>query len=148
MHNNNNFTQKSILRYIGVIFFGIIVIYSAFQAKNLILGPQISISEPQNGSKVTFGIYTIRGIAKNISAISLNDSPIFVDEEGQFEEKLIAPPGYSIMKILAKDRFGRTKIRYIHLMNTMDTLPSIDTPELPASITPENEPVETSNNQT
>lgn len=101
----------------GIVLFIIIAFYSLFQAKNLILGPVLTIEEPKNGATLPFSIYTVKGSAKNISFISLNDSPIFVDDEGRFEEKLIAPSGYSIMKMMVEDRFGRKKTQFIHLFN-------------------------------
>lgn len=112
MENN----QKRIRRF--SIFAGVLLLvsYITFQSKNLILGPSLSITSPQNGSSVD-EIFQIEGVAKKISAITLNDTPIFVDETGVFREKLIAPRGYSIIKVSVKDRFGRNKTEYLHLVN-------------------------------
>lgn len=94
----------------------ILGIYVAFQAKNLILGPQISVSEPHDGATVGFNVVDIKGIARNISEIKLDDSPIFIDTKGVFAEKLIVPPGYSIIKLSAQDRFGRKKTTLLHIV--------------------------------
>jgi len=106
-------------KLVGIIALGIsilLVAYVLFQAKNLILGPRLTISEPRDGMHLTNELVTITGVAKNVSAISLNDNPIFVDKEGVFREKLIAAPGYSIIKMSVEDRFGRKKTEYIHLV--------------------------------
>ncbi len=95
--------------------FGILS-YSLFQAKNLITGPVINIEEPRDGATLTYDVFDIKGDAKNISSIKLNDSPIFVNEEGKFSEKIVASPGYSVMKLEVEDRFGKKKTKYLHLV--------------------------------
>jgi len=108
---------KKILK-VGGIFIGIFVItgYALFQAKNIITGPTLSIESPYNGATLTEEAFVVKGFASNIASISLNDSPIFINENGLFEEKLIAPIGYSIMKLSVADRFGRRKTQYIQLI--------------------------------
>ena len=114
---NKHHDVKKIIR-ISTLSLGILLImfYSLFQAKNLILGPRFTIDEPIDGQTLTEEEFTFSGNAHNVSSITLNDSPIFIDENGIFREKLIAPSGYSIMKLEVKDRFGRSKIEYVHLI--------------------------------
>ena len=57
---------------------------------------------------LTESLIDVAGIATNISAISLNDRPIFIDESGAFSEKLMLYPGYNIIKLRAEDKFGST----------------------------------------
>lgn len=108
---------KKIIR-ISTLSLGILIIvfYSLFQAKNLILGPRFTIDEPTDGQTLLEEEFIFSGNAHNVSSITLNDSPIFIDENGVFKEKLIAPSGYSIMKLEVKDRFGRSKTEYVHLI--------------------------------
>ncbi|MCK5059975.1 MAG: hypothetical protein KAR00_02415 [Candidatus Pacebacteria bacterium] len=105
------------IKIIFVVILSIsIVVYAFYQARNLIQGPTITIGSPANGSLVASPIVVIQGIASNISSIQLNDSPIFVDEDGVFKEKLILSSGYNIIKLSASDRFGREKERLLQLM--------------------------------
>jgi hypothetical protein len=94
----------------------LLVGYTLFQAKNLIRGPVLVILEPKDGATVPYEIVTVKGTTENVSAITLNDSPIFIDKEGKFNEKIVAPVGYSIVKLSAKDRFGTEVIKYLHLI--------------------------------
>jgi hypothetical protein len=114
---NKQHDVKKIIR-ISTLSLGIllIVFYSLFQAKNIILGPRFTINEPLDGQTLLEEEFTFSGNAHNVASITLNDSPIFIDETGVFNEKLIAPLGYSIMKLEVKDRFGRSKIEYVHLI--------------------------------
>jgi hypothetical protein len=123
MKKRNQLEPKSSTYIIGLILLVVIAGYSLFQAKNLIIGPVMTIEEPLDGATLPFSLYTVRGSAQNISQISLNDKPIFVNDRGIFQEKLIAPPGYSIIKMTVKDRFGRSKTQHIHLMHPADENP-------------------------
>lgn len=86
-----------------------IIIYSYVQTKNLIIGPKIAITSPQNGSTVTDPLITLLGTSKNISKISVNDRPILVDQRGNFRDELVVQIGYNIISIKGSDRFGKEK---------------------------------------
>jgi len=81
--------------------------YAVFQARFLLLGPQISIENPRDGALVSQSIVTISGMAYNVSRITLNGRQIFTDQSGAWEEKLLVSPGVSIMTVEVRDRFGR-----------------------------------------
>jgi hypothetical protein len=95
---------------IGITLFvlSIIIVYAFFNARLIIAGPEIIIKSPENGSSFDYAFIEIVGTAKNTSFISMNGRSIYVDENNQFSEKLLLPPGTSIIKIDAKDRFGRS----------------------------------------
>ncbi|MDP2665840.1 MAG: hypothetical protein Q8P23_04415 [bacterium] len=90
-----------------IIFFILLASYSIFQARTLLVGPQVWIESPQDGETVENPLVVIKGQAKNIAWISLNDRQIFTDENGRWSEKLIVSKGISIMTVRARDRFGR-----------------------------------------
>lgn len=101
------------------IFFALllsIIIYGFFQARNLIAGPYIEVTSPLNGSVLNAPEIEIKGIAKNIAFINLNDRQIFVDDEGYFNEKLIAQSGYNIIKLTAEDKFKRHAQKLIEVI--------------------------------
>jgi hypothetical protein len=91
----------------GLMF---MIIYIAFQARHLIIGPQISlVDEPalrQNQRQIF-----LSGDAYNISHLWLNDRPIYTDAQGYFKEALILENGYTVATLRAEDRYGReTKV--------------------------------------
>ena len=63
-------------------------------------------------------LVTVAGTATNIARISLDDRQIFVDKQGNFSEKLLVPPGYTIIKLAAQDKFGRTTEKLVALNYT------------------------------
>ena len=97
---------------LGILFIG----YVLFQAKNLLLGPIITIDEPKDGTTITYEVVTVAGQAKNVAYIYLNNKQIYVDNNGHFSEKLIAPTGYSIIELSAKDKFGRMTRKIIRII--------------------------------
>ncbi len=103
-------------RLLIIIFFGLIAIYAIYQTHDILLGPRLFIQDVQNGKTYTEPLITIEGEAKNISHLFLNDRQIFTNEQGQFQEKLLLIPGYSIIKLEAKDKFGRSVKRMLALV--------------------------------
>ncbi len=82
--------------------------YALFNARQLINGPEIIIKSPENGRSFDMPFIEIFGVAKNTSFISMNGKTIYVNEDDEFREKLLLPPGTSIIKIDARDRFERS----------------------------------------
>lgn len=87
------------------------VMYVLFQARNIISGPEIILTDsytPIQHEK----IITLTGITKNIVKLTLNGKEIHTDERGAFTQMLVLAQGYSIVSLTAKDRFGRmTEVR-------------------------------------
>ena len=90
-----------------ITFLLLLTSYSIFQARSIILGPQVWIENPKNGEVVEDPLVVMEGRSRNIAWISLNDRQIFTDEKGWWSEKLIVSTGTSIMTVKARDRFGR-----------------------------------------
>lgn len=96
------------LQRFGVIVFSLILAgYGIFEAYDLWIGPSITITKPAQGALILESLVTIEGNTRNVSWISMLGRPITVDEQGRFREKLLLPPGYSILTFEAKDRLGR-----------------------------------------
>ena len=88
-----------------------------FNSRLFIKGPQIEVFGPENGSSFEDPFIEITGKTENVSFISLNDNPIFIDESGNFREKLLLSPGVSIIELYAHDTFNREKtilLQYVY----------------------------------
>ena len=108
---------KIALRIIVVSLVVVLMVgYSLYQARNLIHGPEITITSPTPGSTLHAPLVTIAGTAENIAFISLNDRQIFVNSNGDFSEQLLLAPGYNVWTISAKDKFGRVISKKIELV--------------------------------
>ena len=87
----------------------LIALYATFEARNIVRGPIISVEQPVNGATTISPLIEVRGRAKNISSIFLNDRPITVDEAGLFSEEITLGSGLNVVKVAGRDRFGREK---------------------------------------
>ncbi len=100
----------SIERLLKKIFYVLLAImfvgYAYFQARNLIQGPSIALTEEPH-IVTNERTIPISGIAKNIIALRLNGLQIHTDERGLFTHSLFLENGYSIMTLEAEDRYGR-----------------------------------------
>lgn len=84
-----------------------LISYGLFEARRLITGPVITITSPISGSATSSSAILISGTAENIAFLTINDRSAFTDEQGHFSERISAPPGYTVLTVRGKDRFGR-----------------------------------------
>ncbi len=103
----HRFTLGGILRTGGILsLVCIIVFYVHFQARNIIQGPTIALTDTletiQHGR-----IITLHGNAHNVVKITVNGKEIHTDETGTFSHTLVLENNYTILSIDAQDRFGR-----------------------------------------
>ena len=106
--DTNNHPFRTLVRYWSItIVLLLMFLFVIFQARFLIVGPQIVITEapdgPQNERQIT-----ISGTAYNISHLWLNDRTIYTDAKGNFKETIVLENGYTIATLRAQDRYGRT----------------------------------------
>ena len=101
---------KDLKTFTRIAIIGLFVLaiggYAMLTARNLIAGPVVELIEPKNGENLEEELVAVKGRTKNIVSISLNDHPITVDQQGNFEEKIILAQGYNIIKFEVTDRFG------------------------------------------
>jgi hypothetical protein len=93
---------------LGCLFAATIIGYAYYKTKNLILGPTITITNPQNNASTTESLVHLKGIIKNSTEVSVNNRKVYISEKGELDEKLLLLPGYNIITINAKDRFGHS----------------------------------------
>ena len=104
---------------LGLIIFG----YTAWQLRHIVGGPNLTITTPATGIVLTEPTLALAGYAKNIDWLYLNGRQIFTDQAGRFDETLLAAPGYNILTLIGKDKFGRmtTKILEVVYQNNSNS---------------------------
>src|SRR3989338_9459475 len=83
----------NVRRFLIILSVFLLISYGLFNARNLIIGPTIEIFSPSSETETKENTIIIKGRAKNITFLSLNERPIFVDKEGFFEERLLISAG-------------------------------------------------------
>lgn len=90
-----------------IAFFALFLLYGAFETAKLFLGPSLVIETPKDLSTIEDPFITVNGHVKRVAYITINDRQIFADTKGYFEDKLLLLPGYNIIELQVKDRFGK-----------------------------------------
>ncbi len=90
-----------------LLLLALALVYGLFEARRFLEGPVLSIDSPAPGAALS-SIAHVRGMARNISFITLNGRQIYVDDEGVFDETLTPAKGYTVLTVEVRDRFGRT----------------------------------------
>ena len=105
--------------------------YAYYEMRGYVYGPQLIISAPTDGFSVTEEILAVEGTAKNITEITLNGRPIFIDEDGHFKEDVLLLSGYNVLALTVVDRYERTNTQYLRGIYTPETP---DTRDIPPNI--------------
>lgn len=114
--------KRSLLLATLVILGLAIASYIYLESRDFLHGPEIMVTRPQNKSVIYDPAVEIEGKTKRIAAIELNDSPISIDNEGNFKEKLFLKNGYNVVKLVGWDRFKKQKEVILELVATSTTL--------------------------
>lgn len=105
MHENIPF--RTVIKFTcGLIILLLVLAYVVFQARYLIIGPQIVLVEESGVTQNQRQIF-LTGHAYNISHLWLNGRSIFTNAQGDFKEALILENGYTVVTLRAEDRYGR-----------------------------------------
>lgn len=111
-HNGIYYLKLYSLVTLGLI----IIIYSGFQAQKIVRGPVLVLTSPLNGATYTTPLIEIKGKAKHTSELLLNSRPLYTDRAGDFADTLLLIPGYNIIRLEAKDKFGSQTERQIEII--------------------------------
>ncbi len=102
-----NQDAKKILKIsLTSILFIFIIVYAFFISKDLIFGVKIKNVNIKDGAKMTDSVLEIKGNAKNAINLTLNGREISIDQQGNFDETIVLLPGYNVIDIKARDKFG------------------------------------------
>jgi hypothetical protein len=94
----------------------LIVGYTIFNSRFLIQGPEIVLENIEDSIVTQDKTLFLTGKILHSSFITINGRPIFIDEHGNFNEKLLLSSGVSIIDIYAKDKFGKEVRRKIDVL--------------------------------
>ncbi len=101
--------NKNLKWWLGIVsclvLFLIIGIFSYEKMSFVFRGIEIKATiEQKNDSSLA----VIKGVASKATYISLNGREIFINKNGDFSESVILLPGFSVVTINARDKFGKT----------------------------------------
>ena len=104
----HGYSFRTMVKYwLSALLALLIVSFIIFQARFLIMGPRITITDAPQGPQNERQIH-LKGDAHNIARLWLNDRPIYTDAQGNFDEAVVLENGYTIATLRAEDRYGRS----------------------------------------
>ncbi len=117
--NTLNTLGRYIFSSLLVLLFAAIILYIAYQARFLLLGPQITLFSPSESTVITSDMsLEVSGIARNIVTITINDRTVFTDDTGAFTEQVFLQPGINIATLEARDRYRRNTTTELLIIKT------------------------------
>lgn len=88
-----------------VVLFSIIMVFSYEKMSFVWEGVKIKATIAQKSDS---SIATVTGNASKAIYLTLNGREIFIDKDGNFSEAIAVLPGFSIVTLNARDKFGKT----------------------------------------
>lgn len=101
---------------LGAIVLALILGYAYTKVSPYVSGPSIHIASPKDGVGVTEKIIMIEGTVKRAAHISLNGRTVYTDEQNYLKEEVLLASGLNIFELEARDKFGRTEEKILHVI--------------------------------
>lgn len=101
-------TPKRLILFIFILFLIGVGCYFWREICFLIKPPELEVSQPPADITVNQENFEIMGKINNSAYLTINGSEIYIDKEGNFKKEISLKNGLNIIKIEAKNRFGKT----------------------------------------
>ncbi len=111
---NITFTPRLAAILFGWSIIIILLGYSVYAALPYLNGPSLDVVAESDEN----GLTLIQGKTARVSYLSVNESPVALNEDGSFSIERAYPWGYTTILIVAKDRFGREITKNASIVTT------------------------------
>ncbi|MFA6050232.1 MAG: hypothetical protein WC761_03490 [Candidatus Paceibacterota bacterium] len=121
--------KRNLSVILSTVFLLLFILYAGFETQKYFRGPSLSVTEPVDLATVRDPIISVKGKVARVAYITVNGKQIFADTNGDFSDQLLLPPGYSIIRVAVRDRFGKEISRDLHLTyipQATTTKPSVE----------------------
>jgi len=109
---------KKILKFVSLfILLLFIVVYAFFKSKDLIFGVRIEGVNLVDGANIEENVLDVKGVARNVTKLTLGGREISVDQKGNFHEAIALLSGYNTVVIRAEDKFGNKDEKIYQLIH-------------------------------
>lgn len=102
-----SFTPKKIITTFILIAFVAITFFIYQEVGSFASTPRLVITSPKHDSQVDGNSVSIEGITEKDAKLFVNDQPIFVNDEGRFNENVMLQPGNNVINIVAINQFDK-----------------------------------------
>jgi hypothetical protein len=81
--------------------------YIGFELRGYVLPPKLIITQPQDSTQVSQLQVQVFGLTDRGVAITINNAPVDVKDDGAFSAEIDLTSGVNSLSIVAKHKFGR-----------------------------------------
>ncbi len=101
-------TPRNILITVSVCVALLAAGYVAAEIRSVLAPPYLSLSEPAKDGVIEGNSIVVAGKGEPGAEIFINNQPVLIDSNGQFNENLILSEGVNIIQVLERNKFGKT----------------------------------------
>ena len=105
----NNNPRKLLIRIIALVLGVLILSFIYFRLRPYLSGPYIENINLNNYLEIETYSLTIEARFEHTSAVSINGSPVILNERGEIQHTLALTPGHNIIELELSDDFGNSK---------------------------------------
>jgi hypothetical protein len=106
------FFIRTLIGSLGVL----IAVFIGSKLYPIIHGPTLSVATLSDGATVDAPMIRISGIAEFTQELSVNGESFALSPKGEFDEKLLLNPGYNLITLVGKDRYGKANRKAFTVM--------------------------------
>lgn len=92
-----------------IIAFVVFLGYMGFSYKDAFINPPLTMQSPEVNTVKT-GEILVKGKTNIYDTVTINNAPVYLQEDGTFSKRISAMPGKFSIVIKAVNRFGRTSV--------------------------------------
>lgn len=107
-------SSNRLTRYGLILFFVLVIGYGVFEARGLLIGPTIVVSDEVTETNAQ--MVKIEGHADRITSLTMNGTDIPVTEQGDFSEPFVLAAGMNEITLQAKDKYGKETVKIVRIV--------------------------------
>lgn len=124
-------TPRMMIGSVATICILSIAFYLYREYRTFVSEPYLVLLEPSNGQSVSNDESTVVGKTDRDAKLFLNDQPIFVNESGEFRERVRLQPGVNTVTVKVVNRFGKERVETVSVLAAYAVPESTPAPEMP-----------------
>jgi hypothetical protein len=101
-------SPKKIVLVVSILFLVLVGLYFWREIGFLIKAPSLEVTQPPTDITLTQDNFEIIGNTDPVVYLTVNNEEVYIDKKGNFRTEIELSEGLNIIKIKAKNRFGRT----------------------------------------
>jgi cytoskeletal protein RodZ len=117
------FTGKVLVALAGLVVIVSVFSYLLWQFSALAGAPSLTVTSPVADEALTGGVIDVSGSTTPGSDITVNDSPVLTDTDGNFSEKVALQDGVNPIRITSRTKLGKSTVV---TRNVLAKLPKVD----------------------